>query len=62
MDSSLQKLAQDRPTSDVLLKVKRKIISKDLTLSQWSGQVEACGYFFERTHLSDHAGGNLKHK
>lgn len=59
VDSCLQKIAQDRPTSDVLLKVRG--IKKAVWCWTWE-RAEACHCLFVRGHLSDHAWGNLKCK
>lgn len=59
VDSCLQKIAQDRPTSDVLLKVRG--IKRAVWCLTWE-QAEACHCLFVGEHLSDHAWGNLKCK
>lgn len=59
VDSCLQKIAQDRPTSDVLLKVRG--IKRAVWCWTWEW-AEACHCLFVREHLSDHAWGNLKCK
>lgn len=56
MDSCLQKIAQDRPTSDVLLKVQG--IKRIVWCCTWE-RAETCDYLFVREHLSDHAWGNV---
>lgn len=59
MDSCLQKIAQDRPTSDVLLKVQS--VKRIVWCHTWR-PAETCDQLFVRERFCDHSRGNLKCK